>query len=61
MVTDEFDALVHAFMANHDTIERIGTPEMKAASKLLLFEMGREVARKLNDNRAQSTEENGDG
>jgi hypothetical protein len=43
---DGFDALAQACIANHEEIMRFGSPEMQAASRLLLFALAEEIRRR---------------
>jgi hypothetical protein len=40
---DAFDALVQACLDNHEEIMRLGSLEMQAASRILLFALGKEI------------------
>lgn len=40
---DEFDAMAEVCIANHDAIVRLGSSEMQAASRLLLFALSKAI------------------
>lgn len=46
---DEFEAMADACMINHEEIMRSGSPEMRAASRLLLYALAEEILRRTRN------------
>lgn len=46
---DEFGAMADACIANHEEIMRSGSPEMQAASRLLLYALAKEILRRTRN------------
>ena len=55
---DEFDAMADACIANHDEIVRHGSPEMQAASRMLLHALAEEILRRSKKASATADNEN---
>lgn len=49
MVENELQALADDYINIHKTIMGIGTDEMQTLSRLLLWEIGRQLARQIDD------------
>ena len=45
--SDEFEAMVAACIANHEKITLHGSFEMQTASRMLLFALAKEIARRI--------------
>ncbi|MCJ2121763.1 hypothetical protein [Methylobacterium sp. J-077] len=46
---DEFEAMAEACIANHEQVIRHGSIGMQAVSRILLYALGVEIARRIED------------